>query len=284
MDDANTSLLLHFDEEFTNFYKDDTNKTWTTAGTPKLTATNAKFGSRSLYLDGNASINCTSSEFNFGTSDFTLETFVLGIGGQATEFPAILSSNINGKGSLFFSDIVNGDRPSFECGGVFVCKSDTAISDSIWHHIALTRKDGVFYLFVDGVLKSSNSSYLTNLVDLTNLSLGVCPYSTSNTHFNGYIDELRISKTARYTANFTPPTAPFIFIPANSYYSYKTNSWVDVGLPTTDVDIATLFVNQGTKNTCPTQQLELLGTGSKRPNRCCYQPVVATQPTININT
>lgn len=68
-----------------------------------------------------------------------------------------------------------------------------------------------------------------------------------------------------------------------SYWSYKTGVWVDVGLPTTDADIATLFLNYGTNNSPTQQQLELLGTGINRPNRCCYQPVVATQPTINVN-
>ena len=282
VEDANTSLLLHFDEEFTNFYKDELNRTWSTTGTPKLSTSDAKLGSKSLYLEGNASIQCTSSEFNFGVGDFTVEAFVLG-GAQAIDYPTILSSNINGNGSLFFADMSNWHVPSFQCGGEVVVKGGTVLSDSIWHHIALTRQNGVFYFFVDGVLNNSNSSCLTSLVDLTNLTLGICPYSTSDSQFNGYIDELRISNNAKYITNFTPPTAPLSLNTSGNYWSFKTNSWVDVGLPTTDAGIATLFVNQGT-NTCPTQQqLELLGTGVNRPNRCCYQTSATTQPTININ-
>jgi hypothetical protein len=64
-------------------------------------------------------------------------------------------------------------------------------------------------LFVNGVQDGS----VTNARNYTNTALRVGSElynSAQGGEFNGYIDDLRITQgIARYTANFTPPTAPF---------------------------------------------------------------------------
>jgi hypothetical protein len=93
-------------------------------------------------------------------------------------------------------------------GGVFVCAtSGIDYGDDAWHHLALTRLGTAVTIWVDGVSRATSTSSAsfsgqTNFVGRNNA------YSPRN--LVGYIDDLRITKgVARYTANFTPPTAAF---------------------------------------------------------------------------
>jgi methionine salvage enolase-phosphatase E1 len=61
-------------------------------------------------------------------------------------------------------------------------------------------------LFCDGTLHSSAT--ISGSIDGQNLVVG--GYYDLSSLFDGYIDDFRITKgVARYTANFTPPAAPF---------------------------------------------------------------------------
>ena len=71
-----------------------------------------------------------------------------------------------------------------------------------WCHLALTRLGSVLRLFINGTLVGVNNSYT---YDGTGND-GVKTYIAIDTTL---IDELRISNIARWTSNFTPPTAPY---------------------------------------------------------------------------
>jgi len=103
-----------------------------------------------------------------------------------------LLSRIDGNTSDIFSSVVVNDLNN-------------------WHHIAVTRKDKIFYLFFDGVLQDSP---LTSDNDIlaTSLYIGSNHISSSPSYFQGYIDELRIVKGQAYWTtenNFVLPSAPY---------------------------------------------------------------------------
>lgn len=80
-------------------------------------------------------------------------------------------------------------------------------STSTWNHIAIVKKGTNILAFIDGVLKATwnfpytiGSTYTYGL-DISNFEAG---YGLNS------LDELRISNVARWTSNFTPPTAPYV--------------------------------------------------------------------------
>jgi hypothetical protein len=61
-------------------------------------------------------------------------------------------------------------------------------------------------MFFDGVQQGATVSDSTNYAGTAVVTIGSVVYG----RLNGNIDDLRVTKgVARYTANFTPPTAPF---------------------------------------------------------------------------
>ncbi|MFN7037161.1 MAG: LamG domain-containing protein [Bellilinea sp.] len=119
-------------------------------------------------------------------------------------------------GRIAFGAAVGGSRRTI-CGA-----SD--LRDGQWHHVAVTRQsgNGQMRIFVDGQLQKTqngpagdlsyrngraaaypNDPYLVIGAEKHDVDPAAYP------SFNGWIDELRISTTIRYTANFTRPNQPF---------------------------------------------------------------------------
>jgi hypothetical protein len=98
---------------------------------------------------------------------------------------------------------------NFNYSGAIVTGA-TAISINTWTHVAVSRNGNTFRLFVNGVVDAtatSTNSQTTNASDV--FYVGRAGFD-SNRIVTGYLDDVRLTKGyARYTANFTAPTAPF---------------------------------------------------------------------------
>ena len=157
-----------------------------------------------LQLDG-------SSDFAFGTSDFTIEAWIKI--DDDTNTNTIYDSRPCGSNgaqiALFYSGSSNAIL--FAHGGsVRITGTVDVGADHAWHHIALTRSSGSTKLFVDGVQDGSTYSDSTSYENPANRPLiGQSGGSTNldaTTFFKGYISNLRVcAGHAVYSSDFTPP-------------------------------------------------------------------------------
>jgi hypothetical protein len=81
------------------------------------------------------------------------------------------------------------------------------ITTGAWTHWAVTKSGTTVRAFKNGTLTNTVTASGTMVANSNPLSIG---RALASNYFYGYIDEFRISKgIARWTANFTPPTAPY---------------------------------------------------------------------------
>jgi hypothetical protein len=209
---TNTSLLLNF----TNAgITDATAKNdLETVGNAQISTTQSKWGGGSMYFDGTGDwlVIPSSNLFILGTGDFTIEAWgypsVVGGGGLSKGLFQITSS-AGFSTSATNSLAVATTNPSGNWGCIAANafnNSSTAAVVNTWYHLALVRNSGTTKLYVNG-------TSVLSFADTTNYTctfLTIGGYYDTNNIWNGYIDDLRITKGyARYTGNFTPPTAPF---------------------------------------------------------------------------
>ena len=119
---------------------------------------------------------------------------------------AFLLTGINGTGNqgAYPTLYISGTTLYFYNGADRI---NTTLAASQWYHIALTRESGSTKLFIDGTQAGSTYSDTTSYLGPQGGFLTIGGLNQAFT-INGYIDDLRITKgIARYTANFTAPTA-----------------------------------------------------------------------------
>ena len=98
----------------------------------------------------------------------------------------------------------------------------------VWNHVAVTRSGSSWTMWLNGVaIKTATSS--TACATVSTASIGRCEPTggEASGYMNGYISNLRIVKSAVYTAAFTPPTAALTAITNTSLLTCQSNRFID---------------------------------------------------------
>ena len=220
--DINTLLLLHCDgaDDGTSF-PDSASHPITAHGDTTNTRAQSKIGDSSIYLDetGDYFSLAASTDWVFGTGEWTLEGWFYNTSDSNNSSLTWSQRNDAGLSALDntmqdWATPVSGDttvnwqyqQPSV--GHINLAHQSTFPKDS-WHHVAHVRSGDTVTIYLDGVASTST-------FDATGLSMGLNRVATIATQdstraysFEGYMDEIRISDTARYTGAFTPSTTAF---------------------------------------------------------------------------
>jgi hypothetical protein len=195
-------------------------KTVTANGNAQISTAQSKFGGASAYFDGAGDYLALGDTATFKSmhsgGDMTLEfwvylggtgtsRFIIDSGGAATATVGVWVGVT--AGNALDVAIARGTSGTYAAR---VTTANNAMPAGAWKHVAVVVAGGTLFVFIDGVLVGSASLLAPSSANQAN-ALNIGRYVSGNSDFlAGYIDDLRITKgVARYTANFTAPTAAY---------------------------------------------------------------------------
>ena len=202
---TNTSLLLNFTNAgiFDNAAENDME----TVGNAQISTSVKKYGTGSIAFDGTGDwlLVPDNTNLQLGSGAFTIEGWVnLALLGS----PRGLASK--GTSTTGWSLSVNSLNQVVFTDATTAITTTTALMANTWYHVAVVRSGtgtNQTVIYIDGVSSATGTS-ASNFNQTSVMYIGAD--RTGGSALNGYIDDLRITKGyARYTANFTPPTAAF---------------------------------------------------------------------------
>ena len=219
-----TSLLLHCEGPNGSIALVDSSLAplaMTVLGVGKISTAQSKFGGSSFDTSGGgyavyagATAPSGTASLVFGTADFTVEFWVrASLALQVTNYPRLLAVGnylTPGGWNLVYPKPSGGALilDLYSSSGVDSALNCGTLPDNVWTHIAFTRRGTTFRTFMNGVVQSTGISS----VDLSSPhAFTVGSESAFTGNFKGFFDEIRVTKgVARYVANFTPPTEPYV--------------------------------------------------------------------------
>ena len=187
----------------------------TCVGDAATSTTQVKFaGTKSIYTGGNSTslikLDANDDLYNlsYGEGDFTVEGWFYTT--DNTNNPK-LYIDITSSGDYWQLYYISGSGITLRSNvnmvsQIYSTETGDSFTENTWHHIAVCRSGSNYKVFHNG----------TGIIDVTTTNqigshssktIGGTDYSAGN-NLRGYIQDFRITKgLARYTANFTPPTA-----------------------------------------------------------------------------
>ena len=169
----------------------------------------------------------SSSDFTFGTGDFTVEMF-------------LYNKETAGKGFIQISDTAGGLKAT-STGVITIHKANgqngafrayakntstgfsTPVPYERWCHVALVRQSGTIKLFVDG--KQDATTITNDTTDYATTYVAIGGYFDTDYLSKCIISNVRVNKgTALYTSDFTPPSEPLTNVTNTKLLGCQSNT------------------------------------------------------------
>ncbi len=224
--DGSTNLMLHLNNNVT----DSSSNGYSTSNTG-VTFSNASPNFTSTYygvFNGSSYLNPSSSSMVSGSGNQTHDFWI-----YPTSVASTAPLYFDYTGSTDFNGFLIGYPSSGYItaykyvGGIqqFLNSSASAVvSANSWQHMAIVRNGNTWNWYVNGTSQlswtdsSSYPSYSTSEIG------GAYSHCTAfGTCFPGNIQEYRISNSARWTSNFTPPPSPYTVSSVTPTLSLNSN-------------------------------------------------------------
>lgn len=215
--DVNTLMLLHFDGDLTGI---------STIGdvvnvNSGFDFADKKFGSASVYnsdfTTGPAFVFPSYFIYNL-LSDFTIDFWVkpwqslpdnastrifeLGTNSSGTRYPWIYLYMGKYNGEAYVEVVMYNNANAMTAYRYKYIGS----YPNTWCHMALVRRQNKLYLYFNGQLAYTPGDDIPDITTEPDIDQTICSALYNS---GSKIDEFRFSNIARWTENFTPPTAPY---------------------------------------------------------------------------
>jgi YD repeat-containing protein len=221
---SSVSLLLHGDgaDGSTAFFDSGSfPKAPVVGGGAQISTAQSMHGGASMKFNGSSSLLTYPHDatLDLASGDFTIEASVYI---SSLMYHNVILQKDQSFGTTFTSYAFYVATSGQLQGGIgtgngagysqWLTSAPGLITSGQFYHVAFTRQGSVLRLFVNGALVQTATQTGTPVDGGKPLVIGRYPSGggTADGWFNGYIDELRITKgMARYIASFTRPTQAF---------------------------------------------------------------------------
>jgi hypothetical protein len=210
---TNTSLLL-LGTNGAIIDQHSSNNLIAPATSPTTNASIYKYGTKSIYFTGGNYLVVKNSTNSLSfAGDFTIEFWLYQVSsiGSTSEFMGTISNYVGAASGWCVDEFSHGLRFSYTgASGSFDWYPNLTITLNTWVHIAIVRSGSTLTGYLNGTAGSSTQTSSITIISNHDLWIGQGYNSNASGACTFYLDDFRITNgIARYTSNFTAPSAAF---------------------------------------------------------------------------
>ena len=200
---TNVALLTNFTNS--GIYDATAKNVLETVGNAQVSTTQSKWSPTSMYFDGTGDylLIPDNPSQRIGTGNFTVECWVYR---NASGTYGLIGKGTGTTGWLL--SLNSSNQVVFTYGSSTITSTGT-ISATTWTHIAVVRSGtgaNLTKIYIGGT--NDGTGTVSTDFNQTN-AMYVAADRTGGSNANAYVQDTRVTLYARYSANFTPPTAAF---------------------------------------------------------------------------